>query len=91
MTSPGRIRLAFYTTVVKDGDIYRMYYRCRLTRPRLTCYAESRDGIHWTKPHLGLVEVDGSTANNVILPVAGQFCAFLDGRPGVPRSERLQG
>ena len=87
---PWEDRLAFYTTVLKDGDIYRMYYRCRLTRPRLTCYAESRDGIHWTKPHLGLVEVDGSTANNVILPVAGQFCAFLDGRPGVPRSERYK-
>ncbi|MXZ35064.1 MAG: hypothetical protein F4Z21_07410, partial [Acidobacteria bacterium] len=87
---PWEDRLAFYTTVVKDGDVYRMYYRCRLTRPRLTCYAESRDGIHWTKPQLGLVEVDGSTANNVILPVAGQFCAFLDGRPGVPRSERLK-
>lgn len=87
---PWEDRLAFYTTVLKDGDIYRMYYRCRLTRPRLTCYAESRDGIHWTKPHLGLVDVDGSTANNVILPVAGQFCAFLDGRPGVPRSERYK-
>ena len=87
---PWEDRLAFYTTVVKDGDVYRMYYRCRLTRPRLTCYAESRDGIHWTKPQLGLVEVDGSTANNVILPVAGQFCAFLDTRPGVPRSERLK-
>lgn len=87
---PWEDRLAFYTTVLKDGDVYRMYYRCRLTRPRLTCYAESRDGIHWTKPHLGLVEVDGSTANNVILPVAGQFCAFLDGRPGVPGSERLK-
>lgn len=87
---PWEDKLAFYTTVLKDGDVYRMYYRCRLTRPRLTCYAESRDGIHWTKPHLGLVEVDGSTANNVILPVAGQFCAFLDGRPGVPRSERLK-
>ena len=87
---PWEDRLAFYTTVLKDGDTYRMYYRCRLTRPRLTCYAESRDGIHWTKSHLGLVEVDGSTANNVILPVAGQFCAFLDGRPGVPRSERLK-
>ncbi len=24
--------LAFYTTVLKDGDIYRMYYRCRLAR-----------------------------------------------------------
>ncbi len=58
--------------------------------PRLTCYAESRDGIHWTKPNLGLVEVNGSKANNVILPLSGQFCAFLDTRPGVARSERYK-
>ena len=87
---PWEDKLAFYTTVLKDGDVYRMYYRCRLGRPRLTCYAESRDGIHWTKPDLGLVEVDGSTANNVIVPVSGQFCAFLDTRPGVPRAERYK-
>ena len=87
---PWEDSLAFYTTVLKDGDIYRMYYRCRLARPRLTCYAESRDGIHWTKPDLGLVEVDGSKANNAILPLSGQFCAFLDTRPGVPRSERYK-
>ncbi|MGZ4971435.1 MAG: hypothetical protein ACXWDN_01645 [Limisphaerales bacterium] len=29
------------------------------------CYAESRDGIHWTKPNLGLVEFRGSKANNL--------------------------
>lgn len=30
------------------------------------CYAESTDGIHWTKPQLGLVDFDGSTANNIM-------------------------
>ena len=29
-------------------------------------YAESRDGIHWEKPNLGLREFDGSKANNLI-------------------------
>ena len=30
------------------------------------CYAESRDGIAWTKPDLGLVEFEGSKNNNVV-------------------------
>ena len=30
------------------------------------CYAESRDGIEWTRPHLGLVEFEGSKENNII-------------------------
>ncbi|GED83271.1 hypothetical protein [Streptomyces sp. 6-11-2] len=30
-------------------------------------YAESADGIHWTKPDLGLVDFNGSTANNILL------------------------
>jgi hypothetical protein len=31
------------------------------------CYAESRDGIAWTKPELGLVEFEGSTKNNLVV------------------------
>ena len=30
-------------------------------------YAESTDGIHWTKPELGLYELHGSKRNNIIL------------------------
>ncbi len=30
-------------------------------------YAESDDGIHWTKPKLNLIELRGSRANNIIL------------------------
>ncbi|MFH1005903.1 MAG: hypothetical protein V1800_00185 [Candidatus Latescibacterota bacterium] len=30
------------------------------------CYATSRDGIHWGKPELGLVEFEGSTRNNLV-------------------------
>jgi len=35
---------------------------------RVLCYAESKDGIHWTKPNLGLCEWDGSRENNILLP-----------------------
>ena len=83
---------SFFTTVIKDGDVYRMYYRGGSDNERsLTCYAESTDGINWRKPTLGLIDVDGSTANNVIgFPNAPQFCAFRDTRPGVPESERYK-
>jgi len=81
---------AFYTTVLKDKDTFRMYYRGRAGKPSTTCYAESRDGIHWTKPALGIVSFKGSTQNNVILPTAGQFCPFIDTRPGVAAPERYK-
>ena len=31
------------------------------------CYATSADGVHWDKPALGMVEFEGSTANNMVL------------------------
>ncbi|MFN7920141.1 MAG: hypothetical protein U0Q16_08595 [Bryobacteraceae bacterium] len=31
------------------------------------CYAESKDGIAWTKPELGLVEFAGSRKNNLVV------------------------
>ncbi|NIA28308.1 MAG: hypothetical protein GWP06_00170 [Actinobacteria bacterium] len=30
-------------------------------------YATSADGIHWKRPHLGLIEFQGSTDNNIVL------------------------
>lgn len=65
-----------YNSIFKDGDIYRMYYRgadrgprgeFNLSHPMVWCYAESRDGIHWTKPDLGLFEFNGSKNNNIVL------------------------
>ena len=61
----------------------------------VTCYAESRDGIHWTKPRLGLHAFHGSRDNNIILApdprrISHNFAPFLDNRPGVPASERYK-
>jgi hypothetical protein len=84
-----------YPTVLKDGELYRLYYRGwpNTKIKEVTCYAESRDGIHWTKPRLGLHEINGSKANNIILTEPGvthNFCPFIDTRPGVPRAERFK-
>ena len=92
--SPTEGRFCFYTTVIQDGDLFRMYYRGHPWGPEwlksVTCYAESEDGAHWTRPELGIVEVEGSKENNVILPAGRQFCPFIDGRPGVPAAERYK-
>ncbi|MFW6161664.1 MAG: hypothetical protein ACODAJ_02790 [Planctomycetota bacterium] len=97
---PWEGQFSAYVTVIKDGDLYRMYYRGWPAldgsgrRVACTCCAESRDGVHWTRPTLGLYEVCGTRDNNVILANAGavnhNFCPFLDTRPGVPKEERYK-
>ena len=84
-----------YTTVFKDGDLYRMYYLGYPVDPpgNFTCYAESKDGIHWRRPELGLVEFQGSKKNNIIMtggPESHNFSPFLDTKPGVPSSEKYK-
>jgi hypothetical protein len=39
----------------------------RETECMLGKYAESADGIHWTRPRLGLIEFRGNRANNIVL------------------------
>jgi len=60
-------------SVIHDGGRYRMWYAARSSSGASgqssgshTAYAESADGIHWERPELGIAEVDGSTANNVV-------------------------
>ncbi|MAV34547.1 MAG: hypothetical protein CMJ59_03730 [Planctomycetaceae bacterium] len=92
-----------YVTVFQDHEIYRMYYRgadysfgLAPTHPQTYCYAESRDGIHWTRPEVGLVEYDGSKKNNIVISekqfgyIAHNFSPFVDARPGVPAAERFK-
>ncbi|NPV07060.1 MAG: hypothetical protein HPY83_03730 [Anaerolineae bacterium] len=55
-----------------DGGRFRMWYQTLspLSQPggdRFVCYAESSDGVNWEKPSLGLVEFDGSRANNIVV------------------------
>ena len=85
-----------YVTVFQDGDIYRMYYRgsgLSYVNPdarqhqQYYCYAESRDGIEWHKPSLGLFEFEGSTDNNIVLdeePPTHNFTPFKDTNPECP-------
>ncbi len=49
------------------------------------CYATSRDGVHWQKPLLGMVEFGGSKRNNIVMPHSGVASGvFLDERDPDP-------
>jgi len=95
-----------HRTVFQDGHLYRMYYRganldisgerIRFSQPNYICYAESKDGIRWTKPKLGLVEFKGSKQNNIILECSrttaanGSFAVFKDGNPNCQPDARYK-
>jgi hypothetical protein len=79
-----------YVTLFQDGDRYRMYYRGSHTNeekksmhPEVGCYAESRDGLKWEKPQLGLHAFNGSTQNNIVWATQGghNFTPFKDMNP----------
>lgn len=91
-----------YHTVFRDGGLYRMYYRghrfivredkFEMAQREVVCYAESKDGIHWIKPDLGLVEDRGSKKNNIIWIGVGShnFTPFLDTNPDCNPSEKYK-
>lgn len=55
-----------YGTVMQDGGKLKMWYSCIGGDNGYTCYAESKDGITWAKPNLGIIDSKGSTANNIV-------------------------
>ena len=98
-----------YPTVIQDGDLYRMYYRghryildpppLRQAQPEVVCYAESRDGVQWVKPELGLFDWpttqdnSGNRQNNIIWRGGAEthnFAPFKDANPACPADERYK-
>lgn len=101
-----------YHSIFHDGERYRMYYKGFAIHVspgkivsedidhRFTCYAESTDGIHWSKPELGLHDFNGSKANNIVVtskPMGGlkidaaHSAIFADSRSGVTAEARYKG
>ncbi|WP_428937938.1 hypothetical protein [Fontivita pretiosa] len=74
-------------TIVRDGEKFRAWGNCQDAQGAgYTCYLESRDGRTWEKPPLGLVEYDGSRANNLIPYPVGTV--FID--PIAPPQQRFK-
>jgi hypothetical protein len=80
-----------YFRIIPEQGKYRMWYQGAQwqldpaeppTHPYHICYAESTDGITWTKPNLGLIEINGSTQNNVVVTgIYDNFTPFRDENP----------
>lgn len=105
---PARSRpYGHYATVLYDGENYRLYYRADKDPNahwrngwdlyhlgEVTRLAESRDGLTWERPNLGLYEMEEFPKGDVVLAdeflVTHNFTPFKDSRPGVPESERFK-
>lgn len=78
---------AWGSVIVEPHGLLRIWYFAFNTERRKEeldrggyCYAESRDGIHWQKPELGVVEFRGSKRNNLF------YTCAPDGKNLVERS-----
>ena len=86
-----------YFSVIQDGKKVLMYYRGSSggsdhSDAQVTCVAESTDGIHFTRPKLGLIEAGGTKDNNVIWRgvESHNFSPFLDASPNAKHEERYK-
>ena len=86
-----------YFSAIQDGGKVRLYYRGSAggsdhSEDQVTCLAESEDGIHFTRPKLGLIEAGGTKENNVIWRgvESHNFAPFLDPNPAAKAGERYK-
>jgi len=82
-----QLMISFYLTVLDEEGKLRMWYICRdkANHPNVA-YAESRDGVRWTKPNLGIATYEGSKENNLTGLTSLEGVVFRD--PNAPAQER---
>ena len=90
-----------YASVFKANGKFYMTYRSwgifSEDFPMKYALLESDDGIHWTRPELGLCEFRGSKQNNILVDKIGDtelgvqdFTPFFDENPDCPPDERYK-
>ena len=94
-----------YFVVLHDQkeSVYRMYYHAwqiptglEPGGPLTIAYCESKDGIQWNRPNLGLCEFQGSKDNNILLDRMGDesrchdFSPFIDTNPDTKPEARYK-
>ncbi len=57
-----------YGTVLREGDKFRLWYQI-LYQGNHVGYAESTDGIHWTKPKMDFVRFEKETPTNLVVSI----------------------
>ena len=99
-----KLRVAHYSSVQAEGGRIRLWYSIVHTERQphqnpdfmALAYAESTDGIRFTKPILNLVEYEGSRANNFVLPTDPKLLAvgggsvLRDENPDCPPDEQFK-
>jgi len=96
MEQPWEGKTSWASVIIKDGEKFSIWYRVAPhedVKPRWsgTAYADSKDGIHWTRPKLGLFDFRGSKANNLVWMGPGSnMSVFKDEKPGVPSEQRYK-
>ncbi len=92
-----------YFQIFRDGPLYRLYYRGAddlrdSDGHRISgslghfCYAESTDGVRFTRPSLGITAFGGSRDNNILFErEMDNIFIFRDDNPACPPGERYKG
>ena len=88
--------IGVYSSVLKEDGRVKIWYDLRRYTPGaayeyelLVGYAESPDGLRFTKPRLGLHEIDNSLENNVVMPNGVGGCSiWID--PRAPPEHRYK-
>ncbi len=89
-----------YYAFFRDNDRFRAYYRGshydekkkKSTHAQVACHAESKDGLTWKKPALGVHEFNGSKDNNIVWTGDGShnFTPFKDANPACAPDARYK-
>jgi len=102
--APDSKAVHFNGTVIRENGRFRMWYYAFHSIPTDNgqidgefgispiCYAESSDGLSWTRPDLGQVEWRGNRRNNIIAigpdPARGSNCVTVIRDDEEPRPEQ---
>ncbi len=98
----------YQNILVEPDGLLRMYYlgwqytppaEGEKAKPLIVslCYAESRDGIHWTRPELDICTWENGEKTNILIDGRTQtdsldgFYVFRDDNPACPPEERYKG
>ena len=101
MNKPWEGRYTTFFCPIYAENKWKMYYTSTLDREqKYICYAESDNGLDWTRPNLGIVEFEGSKDNNIIMDIPmlekfeftnfDNFSVFYDENPDCPADEKYK-
>lgn len=100
--APWEGNICGYPNVFYAEGKWLFYYRSSgsFLGPFYFCRAESEDGIEWTRPSLGVIEINGSRDNNAVMDMAlvrtfgakhmNDCYVFYDENPACPAEERYK-